>query len=1390
MSFLGSAKHTLSIGVRVMSDEAVAGFRQAANAAQDSINKQRAGIRAIESDLRALRSKEDEAQRNITARSQQASRDIAAQEEAYRKLTRQIDAQKIALDGIKSAAPRGDAAFSQEYRNAIASNKAIDEKIAKLKEEGRVRAANAKLEVDSIKKEMAGASRQTEIDKTMASMSKDRARLKVLQQADKKSAGVVPAELKDALASYEKQARGLVLTRQVMGEARLEIDELKARAHAGRVGQSLLSSGVLKQEDNTRRYTEIREKAKLGLISGEQAKSQYRDLAMQGIFPSEDIAKGFKVKAEQAMLPLQEDLLKLKASAKQQSDELYATKDRIKGAPNVTQEAQARIKEQLAINDRIVESGTKLADLRSKERGDMAAAKALMAEAQSKEIIASAAQTKYIANLTASKAVVPEKGMSQAAIANQQQANEAKKKLQELSADKAANDAATNAIKAKRDADIKALRDTKLEAEKASESKRKDLDVARAARDATMQQVAASREAARALRQQLIGAITESVAKIAMTLQFIKTVMAATRSAENFEFASRSVSALLGERRGSGEALYSQYFAKYGQTQSEVMPTAAVERMKQLAAAGYTKSGMVENTAAIFDVMLASAGELTEQSAADLGISLERAFGSLRMDMRTALDTAVKAANQFPMTVGNIRDALGYATEAAVQSGQSLEETLLVIGSIMPIAKTASKAGTITRNALLSLVKPESQQLLSELGVRPVDAEGKRRPMMDVFLDLNDQLEEVAKGKASKFYNSPEFIAAEKARAKAEGRKYEPRSLDKVFKNQLGLEREQLEFKLTGVRGGAIFAAINRMVETTAEKLQGTAFEGMRAADARTAFEFLRLGLSGAAGEAARLAGELRRTSKMLGESFDASLERFKIALGTAALPMKDAFLAVGKQILDYFSGKLTPEPGAGKDYIPGAGTGINALGTFGAIAGTGFLAAQVVKFGQALFQARAIIGTLAPIVTTGAATTGVLATLGTAFGSIVAFLTGPVGLAIMGVTAALVSFKVGTDAAYKAVTDFSDYLDRQNKSRAQKEEKALGAMFEALASGKLKYDEKTGTVSGLNRGQMLDIAAAGPLAGTLVRGLAEGTLDPSKAGEMLLQGQEARIRAQYALEPGKLAEQLKAFETDKTRILEEVMQNLMRTLLTSDNYKGTGKQKGSFTPDQLFAAYSVKLMKDAQFLPLSHQFPTGGAETDLRVNFMKQQDANTMEEAMSKVGFFDKLDFLYQLGLVPALHRSKITDAKEMDKARVKAAGLENYFVNEDPTREELLNLPFVKNNPERMAKIAEFEQRQAKAAEPISSLSQRNAQGIYEPAVTQTSFFPPVMEAFLKRVGEGQQSLVRVPEFAEKIADFLSKAATQQGQTELADILRRLPITPENSVSPTMTLSDGTER
>ena len=1395
MSFLGSAKHTLSIGVRVMSDEAVAGFRKAASAAEESINRQRAVVRELDAAVRSANAAQKAAAFDISVARRKTSAEIKQESIALAEVTGKIKEQEAALRRLEAARPKGDAALSQTYVDTRNKNKLLNDEIAALRTANSELQKKNKLEEESSRIGLRAKTKDTreklEADtKELEKLRKDIGLSRVSDLADR---GKTPAAFKQALAKYESKSEELAKAKEARALVSQQQAASKRAVEAGSLGVRLLSTGALSPEKAAAAYGNIAEQLQAKKITEAQAASERDLLRQSGVFASVEDAKKYAAHAGFDALSSKKELDKLDALISEKSKELRSTAKALKSETKVPEDVRRRAEERIGMLKRSVELRSSIAGGRSAIRDEAEAARIAVDKANADRNRQYLTNIKDIRRKEKQIVALPEKGESPAAKKYREDMKAAQDALGPLKVSKAQIESNIAGIRAKADPEIKRLREVEALASKALEHERKRANEAKSARDAAISEAAKQREQVRGLRQQLVGAITESIAKIAMTLQFIKTVMAATRSAENFEFSARSVSALLGERRGSGEALYNQYFAKYGQLQSEVMPTAAVERMKQLAAAGYTKSGMVENTAAIFDVMLASAGELTEQSAADLGISLERAFGSLRMDMRTALDTAVKAANQFPMTVGNIRDALGYATEAAVQSGQSLEETLLVIGSIMPIAKTASKAGTITRNALLSLVKPESQQILSELGVRPVDAEGKRRPMMDVFLDLNDQLNEVAKGKASKYYNSPEFIAAEKARAKAEGRKYEPRTLDKVFKNQLGLEREQLEFKLTGVRGGAIFAAINRMVETTAEKLQGTAFEGMRAADARTAFEFLRLGLSGAAGESARLAGELRRTSKMLGESFDASLERFKINLGTAALPMKDAFLAVGKQVLDYFSGVLTPAPGSGKEYIPGASTGLNAFGTFAGVAVTGFLAKQVLSFGKALYDAKALIGlqtqSLLPAAAAGAETAGVLGGVSAAFASLRAFLLSPAGLiAGLGVAAgALFSLKIGADAAYKAVTDFSDYLDRQNKSRMQKEEKALGAMFEALASGNLKYDEKTGAVSGLNRGQMLDIAAAGPLAGTLVRDLAAGTLNPSKAGEMLLQGREAQIRAQYALRPDDLKVKLQELEADRPRILEEVMQNLMRTLLTSENYKGTGKQQGSYTHKQLLNEYALQLARKAQFLPLANEFPTGGAETALRVNFMKEQDANTMEEAMSKAGFFDRLDFEYKLRKIAAVERSKITDAEDLNRTRVKALGLEDYFRNEAPTKEELLNLPFVKNNPERMAKLAEFEQRQASAPTPISSRSQLNAQGVYEAAITQTSFFTPAVEAFIKTVGEGQQSLVRVPEFAEKIADFLSKAATQQGQAELATILSQLKLARENAGPPTMTLPNG---
>jgi hypothetical protein len=1382
MSFMGNLKHTLSIGVRVTADEATSGFRQVSNAAQQMLDGQRQKLRQLNAEVKSYNDREAAASREASAIARAASREIDAKGSAYKELTRTIEGYKQKLAEIKKAAPTGEAAYSEEYKKAKAANAAADAQIASIRKVTEAKKAAAKEEIEllrSIAREDAVKIRRS-LDEKLAAQSRNTQRTQQLRSADLAEKGAVSAPYKTAMSEYERRAGSLAATRENLVDLKLQREVLQRGVELGTRSAQALKAGYLNEDAIKERYAQIETAQKTGKITPAYAAQLQAEMRSEGAFRSEEEARRFAFAHQAQLVGVNEKITASKILAEQQKAELSAQKATVTSTVKATPEAIARAEERIRLIDRGVKLRAEIATDQAKLRGVSTTTEGEVAQVKSELAKFVSSQAKAIAQEEAKKVALPEKGQSEAARRNLAEVAQTNALIQAKTNERSAVEKSISDTKAKRDEDLAANRRRRDDDAKAAKAAQESRDAARAAVQAKKDEVAAIREASRAMRSQLVGAITTAVAKLAMTFQSIKAILNATRSAENFEFSARSVSALLGERRPAGEALYNQYLAKYGATQGEVMPVAAMERMKQLAAAGYSKSSMVDNTAAIFDVMLASAGELTEQSAADLGISLERAFGSLRMDMRTALDTAVKAANQFPMTVGNIRDALGYATEAAVQSGQSLEETLLVIGSLMPITKTASKAGTVYRNAALTMVKPESQKILSELGVAAVDTEGKRRPLMDMFLDLNDQLNEVAKGKASKYYRSPERIAEEKAAAKAAGVKYEPKSLDKVFKQQLGLEREQLEFKLTGVRGGSIFAAVNRLVETTADKLIGTAFEGMKADTARTAFEVLRLGMSNAAGEAARLAGELRRTSKTLGESFDASLERFKIALGTTALPVKDAFLSVAKEVLDKFTSLLTPAPGAGNSYTPGSSVGLNTLGAFGGIATAGVIAYQAVQFGKALFQAKAIVGTVASSMATTTAAAGGLAG---AFSGLVSFLTGPIGIALAATTAALFSFLTGIDAAYKAVTDFSDYLDRQNKIRTQKEERALGAMFEALAAGKLGIGAN-GQITGLNRGQMFDIAEAGPLAASVARFIAGGG-DPTKAGEIYNATRREVIKKQYEGNPELQAQQLEALKVDEKRIIEEVMPKLIRTLFTSPDYKGGKGDRGTFGPDQLYSAYQVTKLNQAQrgYAPFASEFPTGGAEVDLRRNFMEQQGAKTMDEALAKAGFFDRNDFRLLLDKIPLTER--LRPGSEPEIAALVERRKKQLLTSSDSLATTILRGIFGAErrslDPDQQTELAEYEKKLRARPEAVTSIAQLDEQGRYNPAISaEARYSSPAVEAFLTAVGEGQKSMVRIPGFVEEIKLFLAKAATEKGQEKLEQSISRLNFPPINPMPP----------
>jgi hypothetical protein len=386
---------------------------------------------------------------------------------------------------------------------------------------------------------------------------------------------------------------------------------------------------------------------------------------------------------------------------------------------------------------------------------------------------------------------------------------------------------------------------------------------------------------------------------------------------------------------------------------------------------------------------------------------------------------------------------------------------------------------------------------------------------------------------------------------------------------------------------------------------------------------------------------------------------------------------------------------------------------------------------------------------------------------------------------AALASFGIGVDTAYKAVTDFSDYLDRQNKARTQKEERALGAMFEALAAGKLGIGA-SGQVTGLNRGQMFDIAEAGPLAASVARFIAGGG-DPTKAGEFYNEARRQVVAKQYAGRP-ELPAQLEALKVDEKRIIEEVMPKLLRTLFTSPDYKEAKGDRGTFGPDQLYSAYQITKLNRAQrgYAPFASEFPTGGADVDLRRNFMEQQGAKTMDEAMENAGFFDRIVFKLKLNQVPVTERPR--PGSEPEIAALVERRKTQLLTSSDSLATTILRGIFGAErrslDPDQQAKLAEYEKKLRARPEAVTSIAQLDEQGRYNPAISaEARYKNPAIEAFLTAVGDGQKSMVRIPGFVEEIKVILAKAATEKGQEKLEQSISRLNFPPINPM-PSMVL------
>jgi TP901 family phage tail tape measure protein len=234
-------------------------------------------------------------------------------------------------------------------------------------------------------------------------------------------------------------------------------------------------------------------------------------------------------------------------------------------------------------------------------------------------------------------------------------------------------------------------------------------------------------------------------------------------------------------------------FAKEMGASTAFSASQAADALNYMALAGYdanTSMGMLPNV-----LNLAAAGSMDLARASDMVTDTQTAFGISLERTSQMVDEMAKAASTGNTSVEQLGDAflvvgglaknvnggmvtLSDGTQTAVDGVQELEIALTAMANA---GVKGSEAGTHMRNMLLKLASPakDGAEALSKLGVKAFDAEGKMKPLSEIFRDMKNAIDGDLEPSFRKFHDEVSKLS-EKDIAK-------------------GLKKDEDAFKLFGV---------------------------------------------------------------------------------------------------------------------------------------------------------------------------------------------------------------------------------------------------------------------------------------------------------------------------------------------------------------------------------------------------------------------------------------------------------------------------------------------------------------------------------------------------------------------------------------------------------------
>lgn len=165
----------------------------------------------------------------------------------------------------------------------------------------------------------------------------------------------------------------------------------------------------------------------------------------------------------------------------------------------------------------------------------------------------------------------------------------------------------------------------------------------------------------------------------------------------------------------------------------------STEALYFLASAGFNVEQSLSAMTGVLQLAQATMNDVGE--ASDIVASNIRAFGLEAKDASRISNVFVATITKSQATLQKLGFAMRQVGPVAGVAGLSIEQTAAALGQLFNVGLRGEQAGTALRNVIVRLINPigEAKDVLQQLGIQTVDANGKMLNFRDIMQQLADK---------------------------------------------------------------------------------------------------------------------------------------------------------------------------------------------------------------------------------------------------------------------------------------------------------------------------------------------------------------------------------------------------------------------------------------------------------------------------------------------------------------------------------------------------------------------------------------------------------------------------------------------------------------------------